>query len=64
MLFTEPPSVSILDKTALKPGVVVSAEPGLITEHGPFIWEDLVVITEKGNEVLSGSETAELRVIH
>jgi Xaa-Pro aminopeptidase len=63
MLFTEPPSVSLLDKTVLKPGMVVSAEPGLITEHGTFIWEDLVAITEKGNEVLSGSETSELRII-
>ncbi len=63
MLFTEPPSVSLRDETVLTPGMVVSAEPGLITEHGTFIWEDLVVITEKGNEVLSGSETDEFRII-
>jgi len=63
MLFTEPPSVSLQDRTVLKPGMVVSAEPGLITEHGTFIWEDLVVITEEGNEVLSGAETNEFRII-
>lgn len=59
MLPTEPPSISELDSTVLKPGMVVSTEPGLLTDWGVFVWEDLIAITEDGHELLT-KETTEL----
>jgi Xaa-Pro aminopeptidase len=62
MLHTEPPSISELDKTVLKPGMVVSVEPGLDTDVGLFVWEDVLAVTESGHELLS-RESNELIVI-
>jgi len=59
MLPTEPPSVSKLDSTVLKPGMVVSSEPGLITDSGLFVWEDVLAVTKDGHELLS-KETPQL----
>lgn len=59
MLPTEPPSVSELDSTILRPGMVVSSEPGLNTDVGLFVWEDVLAITRDGHELLS-KETHEL----
>jgi Xaa-Pro dipeptidase len=54
MLFTEPPSIHPLDKTVLRPGMVISTEPGAAnTAGGEFIWEDVHVIREDGSEQLS-----------
>ena len=49
ILLTEPPSVSPLDKTVLKPGMVLSTEPGAERAEGEFTWEDVHVITEDGS---------------
>ena len=62
MLPTEPPSISQLDSTVLRPGMVVSVEPGLVTDWGVFVWEDVLAITEDGHELLS-NESSELRRI-
>jgi Xaa-Pro aminopeptidase len=62
MLHTEPPSVSKLDSTILEPGMVISAEPGLDTDLGLFVWEDVLAITENGHQFLS-KENPELVVI-
>ncbi len=59
MLPTEPPSVSELDSTVLRPGMVVSSEPGFNTDLGRFVWEDVLAITRDGHELLS-KETHEL----
>lgn len=50
ILMTEPPSISRVDNTMLRPGLVTSTEPGSAKTAGAeFIWEDLHVITEDGS---------------
>ena len=63
MLITEPPSVSELDDTVLEPGMVVSSEPYIITDHDVFIWEDVIAIREDGCEILTEGEPTELVTI-
>ena len=50
----EAPSVSGRSRTVLEPGMVVTVEPGIYLpgKFGVRI-EDMVLITEKGNEVLT-----------
>ena len=54
ILITEPPSITASDETVLKPGMVVSTEPGAPkTAGGEFTWEDVHVITEDGARQLT-----------
>ncbi|MGX9365166.1 M24 family metallopeptidase [Desulfoplanes sp. PS50] len=49
----EPPAISPRAQTEFRPGMVVTAEPGLYyTEWGGVRWEHMVLITEDGHEVL------------
>jgi Xaa-Pro aminopeptidase len=52
---TEPPHVSIEDSTILKPGMVITIEPGVATSDGLFHAEEVVLVTTDGHEVLSRS---------
>ena len=60
MLITEPPSIAPDDGTVLKPGMVVSTEPGVRCGDVQFLWEDVYVITDTGAEKIT-LETDELR---
>lgn len=52
----EAPALSKRDKTVLKPGMVVTIEPGIYLEGNLGVRiEDLVLVTEDGCEVLSAS---------
>ena len=62
MQVTEPPSVNPGDGTVLRPGMVISTEPGVRSGGVQFQWEDVHVITEDGYEQLT-LETDELREI-
>lgn len=54
ILVTEPPSLTISDETVLKPGMVISTEPGISgIARGEFTWEDVHVVTEDGAEQLT-----------
>lgn len=59
---TEPPSVSESDTTILRPGMVLSVEPFATVGKLPTIWQDIYVIGEGQNELLT-HETHELRRI-
>jgi len=50
---TEPPHVAEYDSTVLRPGMVISIEPGIATEYGIFHAEEDVLVTPSGPEVLS-----------
>ena len=62
MLVTEPPSINPGDDTVLRPGMVISTEPGVRSGEVQFQWEDVHVLTEDGYEQLT-LETDELREI-
>mgnify|MGYP000888155144 CR=1 FL=1 len=51
---TEPPSVTIYDKTILQEGMIINLEPGIVNEIGVFDIEENFVITKDGCECLSG----------
>jgi len=53
LLTTEPPHIAKYDDTVLRPGMVITAEPGIVTDYGHFHAEDDVLVTEDGHEVLS-----------
>jgi Xaa-Pro aminopeptidase len=62
---TEPPSNMPGDRTPLKPGMVLTIEPGM--EYAPgrmIVHEENVVITESGPELLTRRAPRELPVIH
>lgn len=50
---TEPPHVATYDPTILEPGMVITVEPGIITDYGAFHIEQNVLVTRDGCEVLS-----------
>lgn len=62
LMLTEPPHIANYDRTVLEPGMVVTAEPGFVTEYGCFQNEQDVLITDDGHEVLSKA-TTDLHVI-
>lgn len=55
LLTTELPSVTIEDGTELKPGMIITIEPGIVDETGVYDIEENILITETGHKVLSGS---------
>lgn len=54
LMSTEPPSVTVFDKTILKEGMIVNLEPGLVNDFGVFDVEENFVVTKNGCECLSG----------
>ena len=52
---TEPPSVMLRDNTILKPGMIVHLEPGIVTDDGIFVVEEMYHITESGCERLTNA---------
>jgi Xaa-Pro aminopeptidase len=55
---TEPPHIAEYDCTLLKPGMVITLEPGVATEYGTFHVEENVLVTLEGYEVLSTAPRA------
>lgn len=49
----EPPHVATYDPTVLEPGMVITVEPGIITDDGAFHIEQNVLVTRDGHELLS-----------
>ena len=49
LLITEPPSIHPDDHTPLRPGMVLSTEPGLTADGVQMLWEDVFVITDNGS---------------
>ena len=56
LLLTEPPHIGSYDDTIIEPNMVLTIEPGMITDYGSFHLEENLLITENGKpEVLSVS---------
>ena len=53
---TEPPHIAEYDHTLLEPGMIITLEPGVATEHGTFHIEENVLVTGEGCEVLSNAQ--------
>ena len=49
----EPPSIMASDETILAPGMVITLEPGHLTEGGYFVLEEIIAVSESGAEVLT-----------
>ena len=54
LMSTEPPHVAHYDATVMTPGLVFTIEPRFVNEHGIFNCEELVLVTERGGELLTG----------
>ncbi|VUT03208.1 M24 family metallopeptidase [Klebsiella spallanzanii] len=64
MELTERPSNTATDNTLLKPGMVMTLEPGMVYAPGKsMVHEENIVITENGAEWLSTRATPELIII-
>ena len=63
LLVTEPPHIAPYDTTSLGPGMVITIEPGIVTDYGVFHVEENVLVTKDGYEVLS-TANRELRIIN
>jgi Xaa-Pro aminopeptidase len=62
LMLTEPPHMASYDQTVLEPNMVVTVEPGFVTEYGCFQNEQDVLITKNGHEVLSKAGSALRRI--
>jgi len=61
---TEPPSLTDFDNTVLKPGMVITLEPGLTFAPGKcMVHEENIVIREGSPQLLTKRTTAELPII-
>lgn len=62
LLLGEPPRIAEWDDTLLEPGTVCSSEPHFLPPDGAYVWEDVLVITEQGHELLT-PERPELVIV-
>lgn len=62
LALTEPPHVALYDNTILKPGMVITIEPSIVTDYGCFTLENDIVVTEDSCEILSVASD-ELKII-
>ena len=53
LMSTEPPHVAHYDDTIMTPGLVFTIEPRFVNQHGIFNCEELVLVTERGCELLT-----------
>ena len=53
LMSTEPPHVAHYDDTIMTPGLVFMIEPRFVDQHGIFNCEELVLVTERGGELLT-----------
>ena len=53
LMSTEPPHVAHYDATIMTPGLVFTIEPRFVNAHGIFNCEELVLVTERGGELLT-----------
>ena len=53
LMSTEPPHVAHYDATIMTPGLVFTIEPRFVNEHGIFNCEELVLVDERGGELLT-----------
>lgn len=53
LITTEPPHIASYDQTILEPGMVITIEPGFIADCGCFQFEQNVLVTINGHEILS-----------
>jgi Xaa-Pro aminopeptidase len=60
---TEPPSILATESLLLEPGMVIAIEPRIDAEHGHFQTEENLVVTERGYELLSDAQIADLLVV-
>ncbi len=61
---TEWPSITATDKTELKPGMIMTLEPGMTYDHGKqMVHEENILITESGAIMLSKRAEAVLPII-
>ena len=57
LMLTEPPHIANYDSTILEPGMIITIEPGFVTEYGVFQAEENVLVTTDGYEILSTAST-------
>ena len=57
LMLTEPPHIANYDSTVLKPGMIITIEPGFVTDYGVFQEEENVLVTTDGFEILSTAFT-------
>ncbi len=64
MQLTEWPSLTVEDQTLLKPGMVITLEPGLeVTPGRMMVHEENIVIRSSGAELLTERAPRELPII-
>lgn len=56
LLILELPHIARYDETVLEEGMVITVEPGMVTDSGVFHVEENVLVTATGHEILSGSQ--------
>jgi Xaa-Pro aminopeptidase len=59
---TEPPHIASFDDTEIRPGMVFTLEPGIVTEYGRYTTELDIAVNKDGFEILNEMDW-ELRVI-
>lgn len=57
----EPPSLSFDDNSEIVAGTLLCVEPTVVTDEGPFVLEEMVVIRDHGCELLSDGTGAIIR---
>lgn len=57
LLVTEPPHIGIYDDTIIEPGMVLTIEPGIVTDYGTFHLEENIVVKDSDEpEIISPLE--------